>query len=637
MATPVTKSIKPSGQSGDYTSLSAWEAQNLNLVSLDQTQMALISGDWSGINDTPTWIDGWTTSKDNSITILVSGSAKHKGMYSDLYYKIIPSGNSDLLTVYDEFVKISGLQFNGSGSGRYIDGIICGGLATPAEIIVEDCIANFILEGTITQSNYAFSATFQAAGGSNRTASFTNCLTTVKFTNPTYVNNTVGFYSQGAHWSGSAKNCTAINCDYGYSSLKSAINCIAQSSRDGFNSVTTGTNNCSDIASDAPGTNAYSGSVQFMDSASGDFRLSPYDTVAMFRGTPLTESFTTDLAGVYRGTGSVWDIGAYHSTMSIRTIKPSGQSGSYTSLSSWEAGQQQNLPSINKSVVAKISGNWSGSSDTTALTLAGWATDETHNVTIETDSFNSSSAVWDNTKYVLKTTNIGSINAANFSNLTLRGFQVFLFSNSTEYINILGLSNANNILVDSMIFRGDVNSWVIYYGIYIAGTTGKVDLRNSIVYGMNPAKASTHCIAINSTSPSNHSILNCLAVGASQTIRNYTGTSVIVKNTMTQGAGSDGFVGSFNSASSNNCSNIASDAPGTNPQTGTVSFFNAVNGDFRLKSTDTVAKGNGTDLSEYFTTDIGGNLRTIPWDIGASIWYTVEINGITYFVPWIID
>jgi hypothetical protein len=45
-------------------------------------------------------------------------------------------------------------------------------------------------------------------------------------------------------------------------------------------------------------------------------------------------------------------------------------------------------------------------------------------------------------------------------------------------------------------------------------------------------------------------------------------------------------------------------------------------GDFRLSNTDTAAKGHGADLSadpQYpFSTDIAGQPRTVPWDLGAS-------------------
>ena len=39
--------------------------------------------------------------------------------------------------------------------------------------------------------------------------------------------------------------------------------------------------------------------------------------------------------------------------------------------------------------------------------------------------------------------------------------------------------------------------------------------------------------------------------------------------------------------------------------------------DLHLLSTDSVAKGKGRDMSAYFATDKDGNVRSVPWDIGA--------------------
>ncbi len=76
----------------------------------------------------------------------------------------------------------------------------------------------------------------------------------------------------------------------------------------------------------------------------------------------------------------------------------------------------------------------------------------------------------------------------------------------------------------------------------------------------------------------------------------------------------DGFEGTF-SNSSNNCSDISSDAPGTSPQTGEVAFVDeaADPRDLHLASGDTIAQGNGVDLSGdsnlAVTLDVDGDAR----------------------------
>jgi len=58
----------------------------------------------------------------------------------------------------------------------------------------------------------------------------------------------------------------------------------------------------------------------------------------------------------------------------------------------------------------------------------------------------------------------------------------------------------------------------------------------------------------------------------------------------------------------------------TSGKTGLPTFAsytpNSANNDFHLQATDTVAKGNGANLSTYFTTDTDGTARGSTWDIG---------------------
>jgi hypothetical protein len=57
------------------------------------------------------------------------------------------------------------------------------------------------------------------------------------------------------------------------------------------------------------------------------------------------------------------------------------------------------------------------------------------------------------------------------------------------------------------------------------------------------------------------------------------------------------------------------------PRTGIPTFvsytYKSASNDLHLAANDTVAKGQGVDLSAYFTTDKDGTLRTAPWSIGA--------------------
>ncbi len=90
-------------------------------------------------------------------------------------------------------------------------------------------------------------------------------------------------------------------------------------------------------------------------------------------------------------------------------------------------------------------------------------------------------------------------------------------------------------------------------------------------------------------------------------------------------------------ASTNNCSDIASDAPTPGAVTGSVLFVNAGAGDFHLQAGDTVALGAGLDLSVDpvfpFTLDIDGQTRPGTWDLGADEYVSPD-GG--YPRPWVL-
>lgn len=110
---------------------------------------------------------------------------------------------------------------------------------------------------------------------------------------------------------------------------------------------------------------------------------------------------------------------------------------------------------------------------------------------------------------------------------------------------------------------------------------------------------------------------NCLAYDCNIGFNSETNNALAI-NCNAQ-ACANGWSGTWAAGTKNNASDIASDAPGTSPQTGTTSFVSA-GSDFHLTSGDTVCKDNGVDLSADarlpFSTDGDGQTRTGTWDIG---------------------
>lgn len=107
---------------------------------------------------------------------------------------------------------------------------------------------------------------------------------------------------------------------------------------------------------------------------------------------------------------------------------------------------------------------------------------------------------------------------------------------------------------------------------------------------------------------------NCTSYGSALGFRDQGGNSPVAKNCISE------------SGTTRNWSNTDGTGAGTWVKTtctdgAGVQFVNAAANDFELKSTDTAAKGQGTNLSADatfpFTDDYAGSTRVVPWDIGA--------------------
>ncbi len=87
-ATEVISTIKEDG-TGDYTSLSAWEAgENRDLVALDEIAVAQIDGTWTNPDTTAVTIDGWVTDATRYIKIYTTATARHDGKWNTGKYRL---------------------------------------------------------------------------------------------------------------------------------------------------------------------------------------------------------------------------------------------------------------------------------------------------------------------------------------------------------------------------------------------------------------------------------------------------------------------------------------------------------------------------------------------------------------------
>lgn len=311
-------------------------------------------------------------------------------------------------------------------------------------------------------------------------------------------------------------------------------------------------------------------------------------------------------------------------TERIRTIKPAGQGGDYTSLAAWEAAEQADLVSLDEVRIGEIDGTWS-SADTTAVTINGWTTDSTRYIIVRAVGTASHIGKWNTNAYKIVIINDNGLTLdEDYSRVEGIQISATFSAGTTQYGAFYAL--ANNCIFISCIAKGTSSgdSLGTKSGFRNAGT-GTINI-NCIAFGFTGATNTTL------SGFQNGLIYNCTSYGSNLGFRRLTGTS-IVKNCLAQNC-TDGFSGSFDVSSTNNLSDTASDAPGSNPITATVNFVDAANGDFHLTSNNPLILRAGKDLSSdsayAFNTDIDGEYRILYWDIGADQYvnpHKVKLRG----------
>ena len=276
--------------------------------------------------------------------------------------------------------------------------------------------------------------------------------------------------------------------------------------------------------------------------------------------------------------------------------------------------------------------------------LAFGTTDETHYFFVFTPMGNSESVnkqrhdgKWNTHAYVLAGT---STHLIKISELYCRvlGLQFELTDDTSSAYHCIRLvdidSSSNEYIIAYNLFKG------IFYGGYASGDTGiviedsdisKAKIYNNIFYDFkNPDDTSKIHRGVRNPYSGTAYVYNNTFVNCIRGVEGGGSSHTFAKNCLAQSC-TDGFVGTFDSASDYNCSDISGDAPGVNSVTGTVTFEDAPNDDYHLASSDTVAKDAGTDLStdSYLPIwrDIDGEDITVgDWSIGAD-GYVATVGG----------
>ena len=310
-------------------------------------------------------------------------------------------------------------------------------------------------------------------------------------------------------------------------------------------------------------------------------------------------------------------------------IDPDNDTGTdYTSLTAWEAAKNGNLTSSDEIQVASCRSS-SGTVDGAVVLINGWTTSATQYIRIQNhDAANKASTIWSTSKYRLDiSSGTGGTYAIRIvsgaDHIEIEGIQIGISLNTAQDMYGIWWNNTGG----SAGWCKFGNNFVKGYGTYtVSGyhlgisvynaSTGSSYIWNNIVTGWQHASSSDNEAIDIDDAGVTHYISNNTVYLANYGIKIWNASAIYAKNNIVNNATTD-YDGSFTAGSDYNVDEDGT-APGDNSTTGTVDFENEGT-DFALVSADTVARGNGTDLSADtwpFSDDIDGNTRS-AWDVGA--------------------
>jgi len=306
------------GGSGDYTSLSAWEAAQ-DIASDGYNSGDIVIADClrttSAKDATVLSITGWKAGVIPQI--IVNESYRHEGKYADTR---LEDGNYVYILAASS--ASPGVFFG--NAGIVCDGLIIDhsrGLGGIALSVSQSCA----IQNNIIRANNSASTILLSASNSG---------ITVNAYNNIFIGNGVsnGYgYSDGSSTGAylNLYNCTVCSCDTGINSNKSRVtakNVIVSDSDTACFAGTfvSGTDNNVSSDATAPGTTVATSktnySTYFVDYANGDFHLknTGYALFGVY-GVDLSGTFTTDIDGDIR---SAWDVGADEYMSGGSTLSP---------------------------------------------------------------------------------------------------------------------------------------------------------------------------------------------------------------------------------------------------------------------------------------------------------------------------
>lgn len=324
-----------------------------------------------------------------------------------------------------------------------------------------------------------------------------------------------------------------------------------------------------------------------------------------------------------------WSIfRAYTSLANAETgVENTGINPALINFDSWSGGHDLVTNNLTWNIVF-----YADAVDTSKTEFSGWTTSKQNQLNVLAPYLASHvgesqrhQGKWDNFKATVAYPGVGGISddgiRISTSYFTIDGLQIevaFAANREGIYTNPSITYGDSRVVIKNNIIRA-VDPIVVtdVSGIHAAG--GKSFIINNIVYGF--AGAGNQGLNANTSITSyfyNNTVLDC-----NTGILKDSGNASVLKNNIVQNSTDAYFGDTIAAASTNNLSDQA-DAPGINPQNSVSVKFQDINAyDFRVQSTDSIAKNNGVNLSEdiFFDGEKDNMAHTRgtdgSWDIGA--------------------
>lgn len=262
--------------------------------------------------------------------------------------------------------------------------------------------------------------------------------------------------------------------------------------------------------------------------------------------------------------------------------------------------------------------------DTTVLTIAGPVTSSTNTITIKPSASYKHSGVWSNSIY--RYSAAGSFRI-DINNVIVEDMQIESTNSSSPY-RLQG-TFSNQIAKRCLIRTAATNNTI---GVVSGSASANAGQLHNCLLWTRSTGAGKGIVDTSTSTGASYKLYNCTIIasnsGSTAFDMKIGGVNLVtVKNCIIYGfgtflAGGGGALDTTNS--SYNATDLATATGGSNDKVnqsfgtgGATTFVDPTNGDYRLLSTDTVAKDSGEDLTSLGVSgDIDGTTRSGTWDIG---------------------